>query len=161
MPTLFNLVFQCWWTCFHCVACYQCWLTLVFSLGQTNKFGSRRTAPTAACEVHSNIEPLAPRRKKAAMHLYEKGKREQKGRPNGSLVDVWQPETRLKQKCERCCFTHNHPHSDVGDEPSSAYTGVGRWEMLFQQHYPLHSVVGGWTLFSFCPVSTLFNVKTA
>ena len=60
--------------------------------------GGMRTAPTAACEVHADIEPLGLRREKAALELYEKCKREQKGNPNRSLVDLWQPETRLKQK---------------------------------------------------------------
>ena len=57
-----------------------------------------RTAPTAACEVHADIEPLGLRREKATIELYEKCKRELKGSPNRSLVDGWQPGTRLRQK---------------------------------------------------------------
>ena len=60
--------------------------------------GGMRSTPTAACEVHANIEPLGLRREKATLELFEKCKREEKGNPNRKLVDEWHPETRLKQK---------------------------------------------------------------
>ena len=37
--------------------------------------GGMRTTPTAACEIHTNIEPLEFRRKRAALELYERSKR--------------------------------------------------------------------------------------
>jgi len=60
--------------------------------------GGMRSTPTAACEVHANIEPLGLRREKATLELFEKSKREEKDSPNRKLVDEWHPETRLKQK---------------------------------------------------------------
>ena len=55
-----------------------------------------RTSPTAACEIHTNIEPLENRRKRAALELYERSKRLEKDHPNKILVDKWKPNPRLK-----------------------------------------------------------------
>ena len=55
-------------------------------------------APTAACEIHANIEPLGKLRVKAALELYKKTKRTSCDNPNRMLVDRWQPINRLQQK---------------------------------------------------------------
>ena len=60
--------------------------------------GGMRSTPTAACEIHANIEPLGKRREKAALELYEKTKRTSCENPNRKLVDRWQPSNRLQQK---------------------------------------------------------------
>ena len=58
--------------------------------------GGMRSSPTAACEIHTNIEPLENRRKRAALELYERSKRLEKDHPNKILVDKWRPNPRLK-----------------------------------------------------------------
>ena len=60
--------------------------------------GGMRSAPTAACEIHANIEPLGKRREKAALELYEKTMRTSCDNPNRILVENWQPTNRLQQK---------------------------------------------------------------
>lgn len=58
--------------------------------------GGMRSSPTAACEIHTNIEPLELRRKRAALELFERSKRLERNHPNRTLVDSWQPNQRLK-----------------------------------------------------------------
>ena len=58
--------------------------------------GGMRTSPTAACEIHTNIEPLEIRRKRAALELLERSKRLERDHPNRVLVDRWKPNQRLK-----------------------------------------------------------------
>ena len=55
-----------------------------------------RSSPTAACEIHTNIEPFDLRRKRAALELFERSKRLEENHPNRQLVDSWQPCQRLK-----------------------------------------------------------------
>ena len=58
--------------------------------------GGMRSSPTAACEIHTNIEPLEIRRERAALELYERSKRLERDHPNRILVDKWKPNKRLK-----------------------------------------------------------------
>ena len=58
--------------------------------------GGMKSSPTAACEIHTNIEPLEIRRKRAALELYERSKRLEKDHPNRVLVDKWKPNQRLQ-----------------------------------------------------------------
>ena len=58
--------------------------------------GGMRTTPTAACEIHTNIEPLEIRRKRAALEVYERSKRLERNHPNRILVDNWTQNKRLK-----------------------------------------------------------------
>ena len=60
--------------------------------------GGMRSTPTAACEIHANVEPLSKRREKAALELYEKTKRTTCDNPNRMMVDNWEPNNRIKQK---------------------------------------------------------------
>ena len=55
-----------------------------------------RSSPTAACEIHTNIEPFDLRRKRAALELFERSKRLEKNHPNRLLVDSWQSCQKLK-----------------------------------------------------------------
>ena len=58
--------------------------------------GGMRSSPTAACEIHTNIEPFDLRRKRAALELFERSKRLEKNHPNRLLVDSWQSCQKLK-----------------------------------------------------------------
>ncbi|GFS09379.1 reverse transcriptase-like protein [Elysia marginata] len=60
--------------------------------------GGTRSTPTAACEIHTNIEPLGLRRDAAVMNMVERYKRSDKSHPNRQLIDTWKPTGRLKQK---------------------------------------------------------------
>ena len=60
--------------------------------------GGMRSAPTAACEIHANVEPLGKRMEKAALELFEKAKRGSCDNPNKEMVDNWEPKNRIKQK---------------------------------------------------------------
>ena len=57
--------------------------------------GGMRTSPTAACEIHTNIEPLNLRRERAALELYERSKRLEWDHPNRILVDKWKPNRHI------------------------------------------------------------------
>ena len=59
--------------------------------------GGMRSTPTAACEIHANIQPLELRREKAALEIYERSKRLEENHPSKILVDNWKPTSRLKQ----------------------------------------------------------------
>ena len=59
--------------------------------------GGMRSTPTAACEIHANIQPLEMRRQKAALEIFERSKRLEKNHPSRMLVDNWKPLNRLKQ----------------------------------------------------------------
>ena len=59
--------------------------------------GGMKSAPTSACEIDSNVEPLELRRKKAALELYERSKRLERNHPNRTLVDQWKPKNRINQ----------------------------------------------------------------
>ena len=59
--------------------------------------GALKTTPTAACEIHCNVEPLETRRVRAALEIFERSKRMENCHPNRLLVDTWHPRTRLKR----------------------------------------------------------------
>ena len=59
--------------------------------------GGMRSTPTAACEIHANIQPLEMRRQKAALEIFERSKRLEKNHPSRMLVDNWKQLNRLKQ----------------------------------------------------------------
>ena len=60
--------------------------------------GGMRSTPTAACQIHANVEPLGKRREKAALELYEKTKRTSCDSPNRVMIDKWEPKNRIQQK---------------------------------------------------------------
>ena len=60
--------------------------------------GAMRSTPTAACEIHTNVEPLGMRRDKAAMEACERSKRMNKDHPNKHLIENWIQKQRIKQK---------------------------------------------------------------
>ena len=60
--------------------------------------GAMRSAPTAACEIHTDIEPLALRREAAAIEMVERYRRKPKDHPNRKVVDSWTPNNRIQKK---------------------------------------------------------------
>ncbi|GFS01258.1 reverse transcriptase-like protein [Elysia marginata] len=54
--------------------------------------GGMHSTPTAACEIHTNIEPLG------SEYMVERYKRSDKTHPNRQRIDTWKPTGRLKQK---------------------------------------------------------------
>ena len=60
--------------------------------------GGMKSAPIAACEVDSNIEPLVYRREAAALEMVERYRRSDGTNPNKQITDQWKPNDRLKQK---------------------------------------------------------------
>ena len=49
--------------------------------------GAMRSTPTAACEVHTDVEPLNLRREAAVIETVERMKRQEKSHPNRKIVD--------------------------------------------------------------------------
>ena len=60
--------------------------------------GALRSTPTAACEIHTNIEPMHLRREAAVVETMERYKRQDKDHPNRGLVDAPRPAQRIKRK---------------------------------------------------------------
>ena len=60
--------------------------------------GGMRSTPIAACEIHTNIEPLDIRREAAVMEMAERYKRLPQQHPNKQLIDQWKQCTRLKKQ---------------------------------------------------------------
>ena len=60
--------------------------------------GGMRSTPTAACEVHANVEPLDLRREAAAVEMVERYRRTHPEHPTKKLVEDWTPNNRIQQK---------------------------------------------------------------
>ena len=60
--------------------------------------GGLRSTPSAACEIHTDIEPLDLRRDASVMTMVERYKRLNPSHPNRELVDQWKSKPRLKKK---------------------------------------------------------------
>ncbi|GFS13908.1 hypothetical protein ElyMa_001409300 [Elysia marginata] len=60
--------------------------------------GGMPSTPTAACEIHTHIEPLGLRRDAAVMNMVERYKRSDESHPNRQLIDTLKPTSRLKKK---------------------------------------------------------------
>ena len=90
--------------------------------------GAMRSTPTAACEIHTNVEPLDLRREAAVIEGFERFKRLDANHPNRKLVESKRPKQRLKQNSildiaeklsnkyklpenreQKCIFDQNHP----------------------------------------------------
>ena len=59
--------------------------------------GALRSTPTAACEIHTNIEPLRLRREAAVVESIERYKRQDNSHPIPTLINNWQPTKRIKR----------------------------------------------------------------
>lgn len=60
--------------------------------------GGMKSTPIAACEIHTNIEPLDLRREASVVEMVERYKRLDNHHPNKQLIDKWESRTRLKKK---------------------------------------------------------------
>ena len=60
--------------------------------------GAMKSTPTAACEVHTNVEPLNIRREAAVMETVERIKRQEPEHPNKKIVDSYKPVQRIPKK---------------------------------------------------------------
>ena len=60
--------------------------------------GGLRSTPKAACEIHTNIEPLNLRREAAVIQMVERYRRLDKQHPNRQIVEKWTPHKRIKHK---------------------------------------------------------------
>ncbi|GFR99339.1 hypothetical protein ElyMa_004526000 [Elysia marginata] len=70
--------------------------------------GGMCSTPTAACEIHTNIEPLGLQGDAAVMNRVKRYKRSDKSHPNRQLIDTWKPAGRLKQKSLMDIATYLH-----------------------------------------------------
>ena len=59
--------------------------------------GGMRSAPTAACGIDVDIEPLELRREAAVIEMVERYRREDKGHPNRKIVEEWKLDNRIQQ----------------------------------------------------------------
>ena len=60
--------------------------------------GALRSTPTAACEIHTNIEPMHLRREAAVIEAKERYIRQDKDHPNRKLVEKPRPAQRIQKK---------------------------------------------------------------
>ena len=60
--------------------------------------GAMRSTPTAACEVHTNVEPLNIRREAAVIETVERMKRQDAEHPNRKIVENYKADQRIKKK---------------------------------------------------------------
>ena len=60
--------------------------------------GAMKSTPTAACEVHTNVEPLSIRREAAVVETVERMKRQESEHPNKKIVEKYNPVQRIKKK---------------------------------------------------------------
>ena len=60
--------------------------------------GAMRSTSTAACHIHTNIQPLGLRREAAVMEMTERYRRQERNLPNSKIVHEWKENTRLKKK---------------------------------------------------------------
>ena len=60
--------------------------------------GGMKSTPTAACEIHTAIEPLELRREKAALEMFERAKRMSTEHPARQIVDNWRKKERIKHQ---------------------------------------------------------------
>ena len=60
--------------------------------------GAMRSAPTAACHIHTDIQPLGLRREAAVLEMAERYRREEDHKPNAKIVHSWKENTRIKKR---------------------------------------------------------------
>ena len=59
--------------------------------------GAMRSTPTAACHIHTNVQPLRLRREAAVLEMVERYRREDDDQPNAQIVKGWKENTRIKK----------------------------------------------------------------
>ena len=57
-----------------------------------------KSTPTAACHIHTNVQPLGLRREAAVLEMVERYRREDEDKPNANIVKEWRENNRIKKK---------------------------------------------------------------
>ena len=60
--------------------------------------GAMRSTSTAACHIHTNIQPLGLRREAAVIEMTERYKRQEAHLPNAQIVHDWKESTRIQKR---------------------------------------------------------------
>ena len=60
--------------------------------------GGMKSTPTAACEIHTNIEPMQIRREAAVVETIERYKRQSEDHPNRKVIEEPRSAQRIKKK---------------------------------------------------------------
>ena len=60
--------------------------------------GAMRSTSTAACHIHTNIQPLGLRRDAAVMEMAERYRRQEEHQPNKKIVKKWKENKRIKKR---------------------------------------------------------------
>ena len=60
--------------------------------------GAMKSTPTAACHIHTNVQPLGLRREAAVLEMVERYRREDEDKPNANIVKEWKENNRIKKK---------------------------------------------------------------
>ena len=95
--------------------------------------GAMRTTLTAACEIHTNVEPLNLRREAAVMETVERYKRLDPNHPNRKLVDNWKSTKRIQRESvlDIALKLEDKHHLPTNREPI---------KKSLEQHPPFHSM---------------------
>ena len=59
--------------------------------------GAMKSTPTAACHIHTNVQPLKLRREAAVLEMVERYRREDDDKPNAQIVKEWKENNRIKK----------------------------------------------------------------
>ena len=60
--------------------------------------GAMRSASTAACHIHTNIQPLGLRREAAVIEMTERYRRQEDHMPNARIVQDWKENSRIQKR---------------------------------------------------------------
>ena len=74
--------------------------------------GAMKSTSTAACHIHTNVQPLGLRREAAVLEMVERYRREDDDHPNAQIVKQWKENTRIKKssilKVEKSLQENHH-----------------------------------------------------
>ena len=59
--------------------------------------GALKSTSTAACHIHTNVQPLGLRREAAVLEMVERYRRDDPDKPNTKIVENWRENTRIKK----------------------------------------------------------------
>ena len=59
--------------------------------------GAMKSTPTAACHIHTDVQPLSLRREAAVLEMVERYRREDVDKPNAKIVKNWTENQRIKK----------------------------------------------------------------
>ena len=59
--------------------------------------GAMKSTPTAACHIHTDVQPLSLRREAAVLEMVERYRREDVDKPNAKIVKNWRENQRIRK----------------------------------------------------------------